>query len=83
VGLPQVLLLLEVHLKGPFDGHEGDASLGRTRDMGRVTGQTRAQLGARWVLETSLHPPSVDFHLHAARLVSDTATPPFHGSGAV
>lgn len=27
VGLPQVLLLFEVHLKRPFDGHKGDATL--------------------------------------------------------
>ena len=32
VGLPQVLLLLEVHLKRPFDGHKGDASLCTTRE---------------------------------------------------
>lgn len=29
VGLPQVLLLFEVHLKRPLDGHKGDASLKR------------------------------------------------------
>lgn len=27
VGLPQVLLLFEVHLKRPLDGHKGDTSL--------------------------------------------------------
>jgi len=32
VGLPHVLLLLEVHLERPFDGHKGDASLCATRD---------------------------------------------------
>lgn len=31
VGLPQVLLLFEVHLKRPLDGHKGDASLKRGR----------------------------------------------------
>lgn len=27
VGLPQVLLLFEVHFKRPLDGHKGDTSL--------------------------------------------------------
>lgn len=33
VGLPQVLLLFEVHFKRPLDGHKGDTSLEEKKEV--------------------------------------------------
>lgn len=60
VGLSQVLLLFEVHLKRPLDGHEGDASLRGKHSVNRTLKHTH----------TTLFPTSrlkhFFFHFHAA-----------------